>query len=418
MNLTDHEKNMLDGAMGTGPQHAMRLLVTLGEIFEAPRMIPVSSCHVGGRSYLVSGEENVEWLTELYEGGARFKVFTSVNPCSCDFEQWEKMGLPETLVRNQQRADSIYIKLGAVPLGSCLPYQLGNLPLPGTHFAWGGSAGATFVNSVIGARGNREGSPSVVAAAITGVTPEYGLHLKENRYGKVLVDLSGLDHSQLRLSDYSAIGSYIGRTLLDKNPVVVGLPRTLSQDQIRFLISPMPTAGAISLCHLVGITPEAPTVEAALGGKKPEARISVGLKELQSSYEKLTTTTKEDVDLVTFGCPHCSLPQLRDIASLLEGQKVSPRVRLWVATSSHLKNMARQMGYVEIIERAGGLVLTDLCPAPGAPFHLVPGVKTVAINSARGAYFIPGACSGVDVIFGDTRDCIQAAVTGKWRRSE
>ncbi len=418
MNLTDHEKKMLDGAMGTGPQHAMRLLVTLGEIFEAPRMIPVSSCHVGGRSYLVSGEENVEWLTELYEGGARLRVFTSTNPCSCDAEKWQEMGLPEKLVRNQQRADAIYIKLGAVPLGSCLPYQLGNLPLPGTHFAWGGSAGATFVNSVIGARGNREGSPSVVAAAITGVTPEYGLHLKENRYGKVLVDLSGLDHSQLRLSDYSAIGSYIGRTLLDKNPVVVGLPRTLSQDQIRFLISPMPTAGAISLCHLVGITPEAPTVEAALGGKKPEARISVGLKELQSSYEKLTTTTKEDVDLVTFGCPHCSLPQLRDIASLLEGQKVSPRVRLWVATSSHLKNMARQMGYVEIIERAGGLVLTDLCPAPGAPFHLVPGVKTVAINSARGAYFIPGACSGVDVIFGDTQDCIQAAVTGKWRRSE
>jgi predicted aconitase len=256
----------------------------------------------------------------------------------------------------------------------------------------------------------------VIAAAIAGVTPEYGLHLKENRYGKVLVDLSGLDHSSLRLSDYSAIGSYVGRTLVDKTPVIVGLPKTFSQDQIRFLISPMPTAGAISLCHLVGITPEAPTLEAAFGGKKPEDKISVGPKEIQSSFQKLTTTQKEEVDLVCFSCPHCSIPQIGEIASRLQGKKIHANTRLWVATSGHLKTMAQRMGFVDIIERAGGLVLTDLCVAPGAPFHLVPGVKTVAINSARGAYFIPGACN-VEVIFGDTKDCIQAAVTGIWRRS-
>jgi len=415
MNLTDKEKKMLDGALGSGPQSAMRLLVTLGEIYGAERMIPVSSCHAGGRSYLVSGEENIEWMNDLLNGGARFQVFTSTNPCSVDLERWKEMALPEKLVLNQRRTDEPYLKMGAVPLGSCLPYQLGNLPLPGTHFAWGGSAGATFVNSVFGARGNREGSPSVIAAAITGVTPEYGLHLKQNRYGKVLVDLSGLDHSSLSLSDYSAIGSYVGRTLVDKTPVVVGLPQTFSQDQVRFLISPMPTAGAISLCHLVGITPEAPTLEVAFGGQKPEDQISVGLKEMQSSFQKLTTTQKEEVDLVCFGCPHCSIPQMREIASLLQGKKVHANSRLWVATSGHLKTMAQRMGFVEIIERAGGLVLTDLCVAPGAPFHLVPGIRTVAINSARGAYFIPGACN-VEVIFGDTKDCIEAAITGRWRR--
>jgi len=414
MNLTDQEKKMLDGVFGTGPQSAMRLLVTLGEIYGAQRMIPVSSCHVGGRSYLVSGEENIEWMTDLLEGGARFQVFTSTNPCSVDFDQWKEMGLPEELVKNQRRTDEPYLKMGAVPLGSCLPYQLGNLPLPGTHFAWGGSAGATFANSVFGARGNREGSPSVIAAAIAGVTPEYGLHLRENRYGKVLVDLSQLDHSSVSLSDYSAIGSYVGRTLIDKTPVVVGLPKTFSQDQIRFLISPMPTAGAISLCHLVGITPEASTVEAAFGGKAPGDKISVGPGEMKSSYQKLTTTQKEDVDLVCFGCPHCSIPQIREIASFLERKKIHPNTRLWVATSGHLKAMAQRMGYVEIIERAGGLVTTDLCVAPGAPFHLVQGVRTVATNSARGAYFIPGACN-VEAIFGDTKDCLQAAIDGKWR---
>ena len=241
--------------------------------------------------------------------------------------------------------------------------------------------------------------------------------MKENRYGDVLVDLSGLDHSTLNLSDYSAIGSYVGRVLGDKTPVIVGLPETFSQDQIRFIISPMPTAGAVSLCHLVGITPEAPTVEAAFGGKIPEDKITVGPKEMQSAYEKLTTTQEEDVDLVCFGCPHCSISQIVEIAKRLEGKRVNENVRLWVATSTHLKSMAEQMGYVKIIEQAGGLVTTDVCVAPGAPFHLVKGVKTVATNTARGAYFIPGACH-VDVIFGNTKDCIESAITGKWRRSK
>ena len=229
-----------------------------------------------------------------------------------------------------------------------------------------------------------------------------------------MVDLSGLDHSSMSLSDYSAVGSYVGKTLVDKTPVVVGLPQHISQDKIRFLISPMPTAGAISLCHLAGITPEAPSVEAAFGGKEPEDKISIGPAEMESSFEKLTTTQKKDVDLVCFGCPHCSISQLREIASLLDDKKVHENVRLWVSTSGHLKNMAALMGYVEVIERAGGLVTTDLCVAPGAPFHLVKDVETVAINSARGAYFIPGACD-VDVIFGQTEDCINAAISGKWR---
>jgi predicted aconitase len=136
----------------------------------------------------------------------------------------------------------------------------------------------------------------------------------------------------------------------------------------------------------------------AFGGKKPEYSIAVGPQEIRTSFEKLTTTQKEEIDLVCFGCPHCSLPQIREIASLLEGKKIHENTRLWVATSGHLKDIAQRMGLVEIIEKAGGLVTTDLCVAPGA-------------------YFIPGACN-VDVIFGGTRDCIQAALKGQWRRSK
>jgi predicted aconitase len=414
MQLTDQEKKMLDGVFGTGPQDAMQLLMTLGTVYNAERMIPVTTCHLGGRNVLLGGQENIDWMTDLYEGGARFRVFTSWNAGCCDFNLWKEMGLPEKLVEDQKRSDEIYLKLGAVPLGTCLPYYHGNLPMPGTSFAAGGSAGATFVNSMIGARGNREGSPSVVAASICGVTPEYGLHLKENRYGKVIVDLSGLDFAAMTLGDFSALGYYIGRTLVDKTPVIVGVPRQITQDQIRFLISPMPTGGAISLVHIVGVTPEAPTAEEALGHKKPEDTISVSRKDLQSSYETLTTARGGKVDLVTFGCPHCSIGQIQQIASLLDGKRIHPDTRLWVGTSRHYQMMAREMGYGKVIEKAGGLIIADVCVAPGAPFHLVEGVKTVAINSARGAYFIPGAC-GVEVIFSDTKECIEAAINGKWR---
>ena len=414
MKLTDNEQKMSDGGYGSGPQQAMRLLITLGTIYDAEKMIPVSSCHLGGRSFLISGQENIDWMTDLYEGGARFQVFTSTNPCSCDCGLWKEMGLPAQLIEDQKRADEIYIKLGAVPLGTCLPYYHGNLPMPGTSFAWGGSAGATYMNSMIGARGNREGSPSVVAASICGVTPAYGLHLKENRYGKVIVDVSALDFDTMTLGDFSALGSYIGRTLGDKTPVIVGLPSQVTQDQVRFMISPMPTAGAISLVHIVGVTPEAPTLEEALGHRKAEDAISVTRKDLESSYEKLTTTGAGKVDVVAFGCPHCTIGQIKQISSLLEGKKLHPETRLWVSTSRHLKLMAQSMGYVDAIEKAGGLVIEDVCVSPGAPFHLVPGVKTVAINSARGAYFIPGAC-GVDLIFADTVECIEMAIAGEWR---
>jgi hypothetical protein len=253
----------------------------------------------------------------------------------------------------------------------------------------------------------------VLASAITGRTPEYGLHLDENRGGQVLVDTSQLDLERISRADYAAMGYYLGYMLLDKIPVFPNLPKDISQEQLRALTAGMPTGGAITLCHVVGVTPEAPTLEAAFRGKSPDGEIGITSAEIKKSYEMLTTTTKDTVDAVVLGCPHCSLPFIMEVAKMLEGRKVNSGVRLWISTSKHIQVIARQMGLVEIIESAGGLVLAGVCIGPGGSFELVEGVKTVATSDSRAAYYIPSA-SKVEVIFGDVSDCINAAIMGRW----
>jgi len=413
MYLTPEEERMYAGEEGAGVQTAMELLVTLGDFYDAPRLIKITSAHASARPYKHGKEYKVQWLQDLVDGEACFRVLTTVNPGQVDFEQWKKMGLPEDLVEKQEMADAPLMKLGAIPIGTCLPYLHGNLPRFGEHFSWGGSSGQIFANSVLGARGNRDGAPLVIAEAITGRTPEYGLHLAENRKGQVLIDTSQLDFDKISRADYLALGYYLGRLLLDKIPVFPNLPKNISQEELRALTAAMPAGGAVTLCHVVGVTPEAPTLEAAFGGKSPEEKISITPAEIRKGYEMLTKASTNIVDVVVFGCPHCSLPFVMQIARMLEGKKVNSSVRLWIATSKHIQSLARQMGLAEIIERAGGLILSDVCVGPGASFELMEGVRTVATSDARGAHYIP-SISKVGLIFGNVSDCINAAITGRW----
>lgn len=413
MFLTPEEERMYAGEEGAGVQAAMELLVTLGEFYGAPKMTKIVSAHASARTYKHGREYKTQWMQDFADNGARFRVLTSVNPGQVDFELWKKMGIPQDLVEKQKSADEPFLKLGAAPTGTCLPYLHGNLPRFGEHFSWGGSSGQIFANSVLGARGNRDGAPQVIASAITGRTPEYGLHLTENRWGEVLVDTSLLDFDKITRSDLAALGYYLGHTLLDKILVFPNLPKDISQEQLRVLTAGMPAGGAITLIHVVGVTPEAPTLEAAFGGRIPQEKINITYTEIKKGYEMLTKADTDKTDAVVFGCPHCSLTFIGQIARMLEGKKVNSGVRFWIATSKYIQMLARQMGLVDIIEKAGGLVLADVCLGPGASFDLMKGVKTVATGDARGAHYIPNMCK-VGLIFGNVSDCINAAICGRW----
>lgn len=416
MKLTLEEEAMLKGKYGPGKQKAMELTVSLGEAFGAEELVPVDSVHIlaGGRSY---DEAGIEWLEDLVNGGgvAHPDVYVTRNPGSADHELWREMGLEDDLVDLQKRLDEVVIRFGAVPVASCVPYLLGNLPRWRTRFCWAGSSGQVYANSVLGAWGNREGGIACIAAAITGKTPAYGLLIPENRYARVVVRPVDLDPDTLKEEDLAALGYYVGQQLIDKIPVFTGLPARMKIEQIRALAYSLPVGGGIPMFHIAGLTPEAPTVEHALGFKKPESILEVGPQEIARTKELFRRADDSHIDLVIFGCPHCTIQEIAAIASRLEGKRINPSTRLWVCTSKQIKVIAQRLGYVETITRVGGLVLADLCAGPACPMGVVtPKVKVIATNSIKTAFYAPGT-SGVGIYYGTLDECLESAVAGEWR---
>lgn len=406
---------MLKGDFGRGIQKAMEILVAVGDINEAERMIPVSSAHMAG-NYGPLRDEGVEWLEEFAESGVSAKVFTTVNPQGFDFDIPREMQVPEKFRKIQLRIDGALRKIGVKLFYTCQQFLVGNLPRKGEHLAWAASESEIFANSVLGAMTNREGDHSALAAAVTGKTPEYGMHLPENRIAKVLVDVSGLDFGSLTQTDYAAIGYHVGKIVGEDIPVFVGLPKDISLQNLQALAYPLPVSGAVPMFHLVGITPEAPTLEVAFGGDKPEDKISVAAFDIRNVYEECRRTEEEKVDLVIFGCPHCTLQEIEEIALMLEGRKVRNGTKFWVCTSKATKAFAERMGYGDLIRRAGGLLVADTCPSGGPYAYLKEqGTNVVVTNSLKAAYYAYGLF-GMGTVFASTKDCVEAAVKGRWEK--
>lgn len=411
MFLTKEEEKMVEGKYGIGVERAIKILIRFGEVFGAEKLVKVVSTHA------TPSRVDPDWLEEISEG-AKTRTYATLNPVLIDAKRWKKMGISGDWAKDEldhlKKIDSIYKETGVNLTFTCIPYLTGNVPRQGDFLSWAGSSGQVIANSVFGARSNRDAGALVEASALTGRTPYMNLLKKENRYGEVLVKLN----SEIKLesyADYGALGYYIGDIAKNKNVVLEGVSNDLSFEQSKYLLSPMPVSGSVAICHIVGLTPEAPTIEEALGGKKPSMNIMIEESQLREAWEKLNTAKKEDIDLVIFGCPHCSITELRDIALLLYEKKIHENVKLLVATSSQIFPIAERMGYVELIERAGGLVVTDSCIGPRAPYSY-KGVSTVATNSARAAHYIPRTAREVSVLYDSKENCIDAAISGKIRR--
>lgn len=409
MYLTKEEELMLKGKSGSAIQEAMEILVAIGDIYGAERMIDISSAHLSSVAYTSSGDTGCRFLERLIERGASFKVITTLNPHSIEHDRWRELGFPQDFAEKQLRTTKAYDRLGALGTYTCTPYLVGNLPRFGEHIAWAESSALSFANSVLGARTNREGALSALAAGIVGKTPLYGYHLDENRGGKILVkveaDLKGT-------SDYSALGYTVGEKTENKIPVFANLPHDLKTFELKALCAALAVSGSVAMCHVVGVTPEAPTLEEAFKGGEAEETLTIDQAELERTYvERCTKAAGADVDWVVIGCPHCTYDELKEIARLLKGKKVREDVKLWVCTSTPIETVARRAGYVNDIENAGGTAMCSYCPAVtvAKPF----GFKTMASNSAKAAFYGFGVV-GVDVLFGTLNDCINAAVTGRW----
>lgn len=413
MFLTDEETKMLNGDRGPAVRKAMEILVALGESFGAEHLIPVNNVHMAGSSVLVAEEAGTRFVEDIRKQGGKFVTRVTTNPTAVDPSQWREIGIPESDSTLQVRLTGAYAGMGANACNTCIPYLVGNMPRFGEHMAWGESSAVVFANSVCGARTNREGGPSALATALTGRTPAYGFHLKENRYGSFLINV---ETPMRDMTDYGTLGYFAGKIAGQDTPVFVGLPTNPTLEDLKALSAALAASGAVSMFHAVGVTPEAPTMDAAFGGRAPAKVLTYGVEERTQCENALNKEPSDHVDWILVGCPNASVQEMREVAEALEGKKVHKDVSLWVTTAGAMYAMAEQMGYVETIKKAGGVVVRETCPFLARSRVIAPnkGYKTLTTNSAKMAFYAPGQF-GLPAHYGNLSRVMQAAINGVWR---
>ncbi|MEA2055076.1 MAG: aconitase X catalytic domain-containing protein [Candidatus Thermoplasmatota archaeon] len=384
MYLTKEQERMLDGEEGEVAAKMIRLLVRLGDIYNADKMIPVGSAQVAGVSYKSIGDPGLEFLEDFASKGAKVKILTYLNPAGMDLENWQELGIPADFAEKQKLIMNAFKKIGIVITATCTPYLAGNLPRFGEHIAWSESSAISFANSVIGAKTNREGGPSALAAAICGLTPNYGLHLDENRKPDFVIDVrADLDFN----ADFGAMGYFVGAAVKNKIPYFRGIKKA-DTDNLKALGAAMAASGAVALYHVDEMTPEAGMMDTD-GIEK----IEFGNEEIRETYEKLNTGKEPDVVIV--GCPHASLREIIAIAEKVKGKNL--KKPLWVCTSRAMKETVQRMGLLEIIENAGGKIVADTCMVVSPIEKLF---NTTAVNSGKAANYLPSFCKQ-KVVFGN-----------------
>ena len=403
--LTGEDQAMLHGEGSEAQALAMRVLVGMARATGARRMIDISGAHIDGTLYL--GRASLDFATRLRDGGGRVAVPTTLNVSSLDLLH------PDLFLGDDPTRDaalammSAYLDMGASPTWTCAPYQLADRPGFGDRVAWGESNAIVFANSVLGARTPRFGDFADMAAAITGRAPEFGLYLDRHRRARVEIDVSRIAE-KARLTDefFAVLGFLIGAEAGSEVPAVTGI-ESATEDQLKVLGAGAATSGAVSMIHVVGITPEAPTLASAVDGIAPRL-VRVTPDAISSAYQALSSTDAENLRTVHLGTPHYSARQIARLQDLLAGRRVHPDMTLYVNTGRDV--LASSAEIVESLEEIGVVFVTDTCTYVTAILPTGPGAAMT--DSAKWAYYAPGNL-GVDVVFGSTSDCVESAVAGR-----
>ncbi|MBP2132893.1 putative aconitase [Methanomicrobium sp. W14] len=386
MYLDSEDEKVLNGEYGQTRQKMMEILVALGKVFGAEDLVPVSSAQVSGASYKTIGEWGLEWLNNL---DARVVVPSVLNPIGMPRENWRDIGISVEFAEKQNAVIKAYKRLGIKMECTCTPYYL-NITNYGDHVAWSESSAVSYANSVIGARTNREGGPSALAAAMIGKTPNYGLHLFKNRMPEITVEVEKGDGEYS--SHYGAIGYLAGKAVGNKIPLVTNIRP--SRDQLKALGAAMAASGAVALYHVGGITPETKLPAFSVKGSE---KIVIEQSEIKELFSDI------DVDAVAIGCPHCSPDELAKVASLLEGRKTSKTFYVFVSKGVKSSNPE----YVSKIEKSGAKVVEDTCIVVSPAMDKF---ETVMVDSGKAFAYVPNMC-GCNVRIGTLEECVREATS-------
>jgi len=393
---------------------AMRIIARMAEICGAESLMDITGAHID--SALFQGDATLEFAERLAGLGAKIVVPTTLNVSGVDEHGWRDWATPPEWAEKARRQMIAYQSMGAIPTWTCAPYQTEWRPKFGQQIAWGESNAICFANSVIGARTERYPDLMDICAAITGRVPAVGLHLTENRAGQILMRLIDVPRRALEDDEfYPVLGHLIGKIAQDRIPVVEGIEIAPTEDQLKALCAAAAASGAVALIHLIGVTPEAPTIEAAFRNGSPHQTIEITMSSLRAARHELTTAAGEKLDMVVLGSPHFSLAEFKKLAPLLEGKRRHRDVQFLVTSSRLMTEFADKAGYLAPLERFGGKVTVDTCilTTPMLPSE----IKTLMTNSAKYAYYAPGLLNA-RIVFGSLEDCIRSAVEGLVVRDE
>ena len=412
--LSDRDRAMLAGEHGPAPRMAMSILTRMAEVQGAEAMLDISQAHIDSALYM--GVATLEYAERLAGLGAKVVVPTTLNVAGVDSHGWEQWAVSSEWASKARRQMDAYQGMGCTPSWTCAPYQTEARPGFGQQIAWGESSAIVFANSVLGARTERYPDLADICAAITGRVPAVGLHLDEHRRGEVLFRLHDIPLA-LQSDDalYPVLGHWIGSVVGHRVPVLDGLEAVPTEDQLRALGAAMASSGAVALFHAVGVTPEAPTLEAAFQGDVPSHAIDVTSDTLRSARADLHTAEGDALDMVVLGSPHFSLEEFRALGPLLEGAERHPDVRFLVTCGRGVKLIAEKAGLLDALERFGGEITVDTCilTTPMLP----EAILVLMTNSAKYAYYTPGLL-GRAMAFGSTLDCVRSAIAGRVTRDD
>ena len=414
MHLTSDDAAMLDGDAGAATALAMTILVAFAEAVGAERLLDIAGAHIDG--CLHHGEVSLDFVERLLAGGGRVRVPTTLNVGSLDLIHPELMRIAPDDQAAPRRLMRAHEELGCLPSFTCAPYQTLFRPTFGQQIAWGESNAIVFANSVIGARTNRYGDFIDLCCALAGRAPAWGLHLDGPRRGEVLFRLAGLAPSQEPTDAlYTAVGLLVGAGSGERIPVIEGLPPPRDEDQLKALGAAAASTGAVALFHAVGITPEAPTLGHAFGGRVPAAAVELGPADLAAALARLSTVADgAPLAAVCLGTPHFSRAEWDRLLPLLRAVAPARGVPIYVNTGRATLQGLAEAGLLEGMDRFGLIPVADTCTYVTAILARRDG--TVMTNSGKWARYAPGNL-GVEVAFAELGDCIASAAAGRVVRS-
>lgn len=415
LHLTAADQALLHGEHGLTAAAAMEVLAAFAGAVGAPRLLDISRAHIDGCLY--HGQASLDFAERLASGGGRVRVPTTLNVGSLDLIHPELVQLTPAEAAPGRRLMEAHLRLGCEASFTCAPYQTRFRPAFGEQIAWGESNAIVFANSVIGARTNRYGDFIDLCCALTGRAPAWGLHLDEPRRGQVVFELRGFgDSPEPTDALFVGVGLLLGSHSGERVPVVVGLPPPRDDDQLKALGAAAASSGSVALFHAVGITPEAPTLTDALGGRPADATIAVTPHDVRQALAALSTVPAgTPIVAVCLGTPHFSRDEWRRLLPLLQREAPAHGVPIYVNTDRATLADLDAEGVLDTARAYGLVTVVDTCTYVTPILRRLDGA--VMTNSGKWAYYAPGNL-GVAVAFGSVEECVRSAAEGRVVRGE